>query len=68
METSYGVIEGMSVNFQIMNVLLRDEEGALVIQSAGGPYRGEISKNRNSFMFEYLKYFPKLEDESSDQP
>ena len=57
--TSYGVIEGMSVNFQIKNVLLKDEKGALVIQSTGGPYRGTTSQESKKFMFEFIKYLPK---------
>jgi hypothetical protein len=57
--TSYGVIEGMSVNFQIKNVLMKDEKGALVIQSTGGPYRGKASQESKKFMFEFIKYLPK---------
>ena len=57
--TRYGVIEGASVNFQIKNVLLKDEEGALVIQSTGGPYRGKTSQESKKFMFEFIKYLPK---------
>lgn len=56
--TSYGVIEGMSVNFQIKNVLLKDVDGALVIHSTGGPYRGRASKQRNAFMTEFIRYLP----------
>lgn len=54
--TSYGVIEGMSVNFQIKNILLRDEDGALVIQSTGGPYRGNPSRRETEFMYEFFRY------------
>jgi len=57
--SSYGVIEGMSVNFQIKNILLKDKEGALVIQSTGGPYRGKASRESKEFMFEFIKYLPK---------
>ena len=54
--TSYGMIEGRSFNFQIRNVLLKDETGALVIQSSRGPYRGKPSKAKNDFMFEFFRY------------
>jgi hypothetical protein len=57
--TSYGVLEGMSVNFQIKNILLKDDQGALVIQSTRGPYRGNASKATKKFMFEFIKYPPK---------
>ena len=55
---SIGMIEGSSVNFQIQNVLLKDEQGALVIQSTGGPYRGIPSKAGEGFMFEFFRYLP----------
>jgi len=54
--TSYGVLEGGSVNFQIKNILLKDKEGDLVIQSTGGPYRGKTSQENSQFMFEFFKY------------
>jgi len=52
----YGMIEGVSVNFQIRNVLFVDEESALIIQSARGPYRGSSSKDVKDFTYEYFRY------------
>ena len=54
--STYGMIEGRSVNFQIRNVLLKDKEGALVIQSTRGPYRGNPGKAEKKFMFEFFRY------------
>ena len=54
--TSYGMIEGISVNFQIRNILLKDEKGALVIQSTRGPYRKNIMKSKNTFTDEFYRY------------
>jgi len=54
--TTYGMIEGRSVNFQIRNVVVMDETGALVIQSTRGPYRGELSNAKKEFSFEFLRY------------
>ncbi len=54
--TSYGMIEGMSVNFQIRNILVKDETGALIIQSTRGPYRKYIMKTKNTFTDEFYRY------------
>ena len=54
--TTYGMIEGRSVNFQIRNVVLMDETGALVIQSTRGPFRGKLSNTKQEFTFEFFRY------------
>ena len=54
----YGMIEGMSMNFQIRNALLRDVAGGLVIQSARGPYRGNQSRSQKKFTYEFFRYPP----------
>ena len=54
--SSYGMIEGMSVNSQIRNVVLRDNTGALIIQETIGPYRGDPSAARSKFKHEFLRY------------
>ena len=51
-----GMIEAKSVNFQIRNVILRDESGALIIQQTSGPYRGNPSNADKKFKYEYLRY------------
>lgn len=53
-----GMIEAKSVNFQIRNVVLRDESGALIIQQTSGPYRGNPSSAKNKFKYEILRYPP----------
>lgn len=62
--SSYGMVEGMSVNSQIRNVVLRGNSGALVIQTTTGPYRGDPANQRKKFKHEFLRYplyerFPK---------
>jgi hypothetical protein len=54
--SSYGMIEGRTINFQIRNVLLSDETGALVIQSTRGPFRGRPSEMERSLLFEFFRY------------
>lgn len=54
--SSYGMIEAMSVNYQIRNVILRDYSGALVIQETIGPYRGNPSTQAKEFKFKFLRY------------
>ena len=63
---SDGMLEGMSANFQIRNVMFRDNTGALIIQKTIGPYRGNPSTASNRFKHEFIRYqlyerFPKLE-------
>lgn len=53
---SYGMIEGRTNNFQVRNVLLMDETGALVIQSTRGPYRGTQSKMKGEVSYEFIRY------------
>ena len=52
----YGMIEGRSVNFQIRNILVKDEQGALIIQSTRGPFRGNATKSSYEFTFEFFLY------------
>ncbi len=54
--SSYGMIEGMSVNFQIRNILLTDETGSLIIQTTRGPYRKYLRKTKNTFTDELFRY------------
>jgi len=54
--TVYGMIEGTSVNFQIRNIIVKDNAGALIIQSTRGPFRGNPSKVTNEFMYEFFRY------------
>lgn len=54
--TSYGMIEGVSMNFQIRNMMLKDDTGALIIQSTRGPYRKYIMKSKNTFSDEIYRY------------
>jgi len=61
----YGMIEGVSVNFQVRNVLFVDEERALIIQSARGPYRGSSSKGSKDFTYEFFRY-PKDDKQHND--
>lgn len=53
---SSGMIEGMSVNSQIRNVVYRDLAGALIIQTTVGPYRGDPSIASKEFKNEFLRY------------
>ena len=53
---SYGMIEGMSVNSQIRNVILRDNEGGLIIQQTVGPYRGDPSASVDKFSYKFLRF------------
>ena len=55
-----GMIEGRSVNFQIRNILIKDEQDALIIQSTRGPFRGTAKMTENSFTTEFFRY-PKNE-------
>lgn len=59
--TTYGMIEGKTANFQIRNILIKDEGGALVIQSTRGPYRGSLANGIGEFTFEFFQY-PIVED------
>ncbi len=52
----YVMIEGRSLNFQVRNILLKDETGALVIQSTRGPFRGNPAKAEKKFMYEFFRY------------
>jgi len=54
--TTYGIIEGKSVNFQIRNIVVKDEAGALVIQSTRGPFRGNTIKSKSEFTYEFIRY------------
>lgn len=53
---SYGMIEAMSVNYQIRNVVIRDDSGALVIQETIGPYRGDPATAAKEFKYKFLRY------------
>lgn len=53
---AYGMIEGMSVNYQIRNVIFRDNAGAFVIQETKGPYRGSPSTSAKKFKFRSFRY------------
>jgi len=52
----YVMIEGSNLNFQVRNILLKDETGALVIQSTRGPFRGNPAKAERKFMYEFFRY------------
>jgi hypothetical protein len=54
--SSYGMVEGMSANTQIRNVLLRDMAGSLVIQKTIGPDRGRPAAKSKDFEYEFLRY------------
>ena len=54
--TNYGMIDGTSMNFQIRNVLVKDEDGALIIQSSRGPYHGNPSSLSSAFSYEFFRY------------
>ena len=51
--TNYLMVEGTSVNFQIRNVLMKDKDGALILQSTRGPYHGNPS---SVFSYEFFRY------------
>lgn len=57
---TYGMIEGTTVNFQIRNIMVKDEKGALVIQSTRGPVHGSTTNSINEFTLEFFQY-PKAE-------
>ncbi len=57
----YGGSEGGLVNFQIRNILLRDIAGGIVIQSTRGPYRGNLSRAKKNFSYEFFRYAPVTE-------
>lgn len=64
--SSFGMIEGMSVNSQNRNVVFRDNKGALIVEKTTGPYRGNPSTANSKFRHEYLQYplnegFPKVD-------
>ncbi len=65
--TNYGMIEGMSVNFQIRNILMKDENGALIIQSTRGPYHGNPSSLSSVFSYEYFRYSLARETKNKSQ-
>ena len=54
--TNYLMVEGTSVNFQIRNILMKDKDGALILQSTRGPYHGNPSSNSNVFSYEFFRY------------
>ena len=54
--SSYGMIEAKLANYQIRNVLLRDDSGALVVQETIGPYRGNTSTETKGFKYKILRY------------
>ena len=62
--TRYGMIEGMSFNFQIRNVLMKDASGALVIQSTRGPSRGHRPRP-DKILYEFMRY-PLSPDDTTD--
>ena len=64
--TTYGMIEGKSVNFQIRNILIKDAGGSLVIQSTRGPFRGGVTNGVGEFTFEFFQY--PLVDDMNGQP
>jgi hypothetical protein len=66
--SSYGMIEGRSVNFQVRNVLLTDETDALVIQSTRGPFRGSPPEMERSLMYEFIRYPRKDYDIQTGHP
>lgn len=51
-----GMVEGSSLNFQIRNIIAKDNSGALVIQSTRGPYRGVSGELNNEFSYEFIRY------------
>lgn len=58
--STFGMIEGRTVNFQIRNIVVKDESGAFVIQSTRGPSRETSTNSINEFLFEFFQY-PKVE-------
>jgi len=52
----YGTVEGMSVNYQIRNVIFRDDSGSLVVQETRGPYRGSLSTSAKKFKYKSFRY------------
>jgi len=52
----YGMIEGMSVNAQVRNVLFRDSKGSLIVKTTIGPYRKHIINSKNFFKEEVYRY------------
>lgn len=55
-QVTYGMSEAGLLNFQVRNVLLLDETGALVIQSTRGPYRGTPSQMQREVSYEFIRY------------
>jgi hypothetical protein len=60
-----GMVEGRSVNFQIRNIVIKDEQDALIIQSTRGPLRGAAKMTENPFTTEFFRY-PKVDDTRSN--
>lgn len=55
----YGMVEGLSVNFQIRNIVIKDEQDAFIIQSTRGPLRETAKITENPFTTEFYRY-PKV--------
>lgn len=54
--SAYGMIEGGTVNFQIRNIVAKDDGGSLVIQSTRGPFLGNSTRTTDEFTYEFFLY------------